>query len=1202
MKKFLLFIGSLFTVLIAGVNISFVSNNTNFVYANNQELILDIAGASPELLPEEYCMRDEYIIYAQHQDKHGYCWNFAASMAASTTIMKATNEYYDFSELWTGVSYNMKSNSYKLGAGGSFTTHNSAKDFAGLMLESDLPYQNSYIVSNENASNFYNFYSQYSNEDLADCLEYDSKTGSLPIRNVYAIKNHIYNHGSVYMSFYFKQGFIPENGVYYKVPNQKNTNSHHAVSVIGWDDNFEKEVYIDGSDTPIIYKGAWIILNSYTENNGIDGVNLLFYEDTNISGVYGYKYVQDTSKDLYFYDKIESGYEYPTNVVGKYYGDLSTSSANTKQKNIFYDDVDLEYSYIISEGAEIKSVDVYLNNVNVSDMFDIDVNSATKRFSIAKDNVPFGNYKVLVTYGNGGTTKTYLNNFFVTHGLIREEVEFSGSSNEFGFNKGKDLEYYSHNQADKNYVIYTNKLSGVLSFNKQANSIYTETPIELENISYEITNGVGCNVAYKVTSASGYGLVYNFYFEYCEDLTKQPVYVFYDLDGGINNPKNYHKELASENSDLALYEPTREGYTFAGWYLDYGNGSKKISNIEDVYYIDWEDIYHMGDVPTLNALSYYKSHYNNSNIVFVYAHWEEIEYYDVKVSINGEGSVKPNKDILISANDSVIYNFKASSGWNLFEIKINGVKVSDEELQEIIKNGLLLQNLNQDVDIEATFIEGTKLILNVGENIKNAYVATTLNGTAYKFYDGDLIGNEFFPRFNRNEFFLAVELYDDDSGYTYILSDVEDYIYVDKGIYKKEVNISGTSAIMKIDIADAIKKEIVPVHFSYETNSYILDHYISVDKNATSGVQGGGDFVTGQIIYLFVKIPSKTNQYTYSISSDFEKLSNKIGSMPIYPVIKEDIGNIIKQPFSAIISPGILNSGGGWYRKEIVVDQDKADFGVVDVQRSVNTYYIYFKNWDGSTIYYEKLGYGSVPVYSYSHDGKNIKYPTRNSDRKYDYVFVGWDSFFSPVTGSKTYTAVFDKVARQYNINVEMPENGSVGSNGNNIITCEDTHTYIFTPNEGYKVKDVKIDGVSVGSVNYYTFSNVDCSHTLSVEFELIKFNVQPIIEGEGSISCENLLEEVNYGEDRELVITAKKGWTLVNVYVDGKKVQVVDNKLKLSSVKSDVEVLAVFEKNDYTLLVANCLIILLMMVCIGATLEKLLISLNKKSLLKRKK
>ena len=67
-----------------------------------------LAGAAEteaeQSLPSAYCMRDDYVVLAQNQDDHGYCWNFASTMAISTTIMKATGEYYDFSELWHGIT------------------------------------------------------------------------------------------------------------------------------------------------------------------------------------------------------------------------------------------------------------------------------------------------------------------------------------------------------------------------------------------------------------------------------------------------------------------------------------------------------------------------------------------------------------------------------------------------------------------------------------------------------------------------------------------------------------------------------------------------------------------------------------------------------------------------------------------------------------------------------------------------------------------------------------------------------------------------------------------------------------------------------------------------------------------------------------------------------------------------------------------
>ncbi|MBE5751480.1 MAG: hypothetical protein E7357_03620 [Clostridiales bacterium] len=593
-------------------------------------------GFNPSDLPEEYCMRDEYILYAQDQDKQGYCWDFAATMSAATTIMKATNEYYDFSELWTGVDCFVNNRFYsKIGGGGTLSYQYQAMQRSGLMLECDLPYEQTYVMSNENTQQYYDFYHQYANDDLASCLVSDSST-TYSRSKVDEIKRHIYEHGSITMCFSFRTGFLEENGngIYALPPHQKNTNSSHAISVIGWDDNFEREITPDGTDTPTVYKGAWIVLNSYTESNSNEGLAFIFYEDTNIYDMRGYRYETNTNQGLYFYDKIEKGYAYPTNLVGKYYGDFTPEEGETKQLNIFYDDVDLEYSYSISEGAEIQSIDVYLDNVNVTNQFDVRINSVENRFYISKKYADYGQYKVVITYGNNVKSDTYLNNFFVTHGLLGEKIEFKYENNHFGFNTGYNLEFLSSSHAEKDYAIYTNQLSGSLEFVQRKQSIYSEKDMSIPTLSYQITDGKSCVVTHTITANDGYELKYNFHFIYCEDTSLQPVNVHYDLNGGVNHNENYEKELAGETTKLTLFEPTRPGYTFMGWYIDDGEDGKKIEEIDGVHYVNWEDIHHMGDNPTLFALSHYKNYYNNSNVLFISARWEEMVAVEYSVDEN----------------------------------------------------------------------------------------------------------------------------------------------------------------------------------------------------------------------------------------------------------------------------------------------------------------------------------------------------------------------------------------------------------------------------------------------------------------------------------------------------------------------------------------------------------------------------------------
>ena len=42
-----------------------------------------------------------------------------------------------------------------------------------------------------------------------------------------------------------------------------------------------------------------------------------------------------------------------------------------------------------------------------------------------------------------------------------------------------------------------------------------------------------------------------------------------------------------------------------------------------------------------------------------------------------------------------------------------------------------------------------------------------------------------------------------------------------------------------------------------------------------------------------------------------------------------------------------------------------------------------------------------------------------------------------------------------------------------------------MTPDAGWHIKDVIVDGVSVGPVSAYTFDAVDCDHTISVVYEV---------------------------------------------------------------------------------------------------------------------
>ena len=70
-----------------------------------------------------------------------------------------------------------------------------------------------------------------------------------------------------------------------------------------------------------------------------------------------------------------------------------------------------------------------------------------------------------------------------------------------------------------------------------------------------------------------------------------------------------------------------------------------------------------------------------------------------------------------------------------------------------------------------------------------------------------------------------------------------------------------------------------------------------------------------------------------------------------------------------------------------------------------------------------------------------------------------------------------------YYINAGAGENGSISPSGRVAVPAGGSRTFTITADEGYVVADVLVDGVSVGPVGSYTFSNVRANHAISVIF-----------------------------------------------------------------------------------------------------------------------
>jgi hypothetical protein len=90
---------------------------------------------------------------------------------------------------------------------------------------------------------------------------------------------------------------------------------------------------------------------------------------------------------------------------------------------------------------------------------------------------------------------------------------------------------------------------------------------------------------------------------------------------------------------------------------------------------------------------------------------------------------------------------------------------------------------------------------------------------------------------------------------------------------------------------------------------------------------------------------------------------------------------------------------------------------------------------------------------------------------------------FDNVTSNHTIEAIF--AINQYTITAIAGGNGAIFPSGTITVNHGASQTFTMTPNPGYHVADVKVDGISIGAVTTFTFDSITSNHTIEVTFEV---------------------------------------------------------------------------------------------------------------------
>ena len=172
---------------------------------------------------------------------------------------------------------------------------------------------------------------------------------------------------------------------------------------------------------------------------------------------------------------------------------------------------------------------------------------------------------------------------------------------------------------------------------------------------------------------------------------------------------------------------------------------------------------------------------------------------------------------------------------------------------------------------------------------------------------------------------------------------------------------------------------------------------------------------------------------------------------------------------------------------------------------------------------------------------------------------------FENIAAWHTISAVFNRIT--FPIEATAGVRGTISPAGTANIPSGTNQTYTIMPDEGFVVKDVRVDGASVGAVTSYTFKNVTAPHTIEAIF-VTGLPIEATAAAGGAIApCG--ITNVPSGGRQVYTITPDEGYHILEVQVDGKKVGPAESYV-FDNVTIPHKINAVFAKNDYTISFAD--------------------------------
>lgn len=174
-----------------------------------------------------------------------------------------------------------------------------------------------------------------------------------------------------------------------------------------------------------------------------------------------------------------------------------------------------------------------------------------------------------------------------------------------------------------------------------------------------------------------------------------------------------------------------------------------------------------------------------------------------------------------------------------------------------------------------------------------------------------------------------------------------------------------------------------------------------------------------------------------------------------------------------------------------------------------------------------------------------------------DNVSIGAVSIYTFTQVAENHTISADFAYYTHTISASADRSGSISPSGTISMNHGSSQGYTITPDTGYQVADVMVDGLSVGPVASYTFGQVVEDHTIHATFIADTVTITSSAGTNGTITPSGSVN-VPIGGSQTFAIYPDSGYKISDVVVDGISMGSIDT-YTFSNVTGDHTIVAAF-------------------------------------------